>query len=301
MGSVCTGTTRMIKPRFEDLVDHCKTTDALPKLPKSAYRLVQELDKEQPNAIEIERLIHADPTLTANIFRTACSAIYGVSPGNITTVRAALNVLGLNTLKSIAVATWVQAAFDKPDRISNFDANRFTGHGTFTGFLSKYFLSAALRCNGHKSKFSPDELFAAAVLHDLGVGVLAFVAPGLSGSLHRQAQQEGVSVADAFEAAYGEPIKILGYEAAKTWNLPNLLTEVLDPNPAEKDELANACVEYACYLADQNGFSLHGWSVERTVGQHTIDLVGFADEELPEILELITRYASDYAQLSKSA
>jgi hypothetical protein len=70
-------------------------TDNLPTLPGIAIKLLQAVQKQEPNINEISKTLSNDVALTAKILKLVNSSFYSLS-SRITTVDHAIKLLGLN-------------------------------------------------------------------------------------------------------------------------------------------------------------------------------------------------------------
>ena len=75
----------------------------LPSLPGIAVRILELVKKKNSNINEISDIISSDPPLSAEVLKTVNSALYGL-PSKITTVHRATNLLGINTVKNLALS-----------------------------------------------------------------------------------------------------------------------------------------------------------------------------------------------------
>ena len=84
--------------------------DQLPTLPGVAIKLLKAVQNPEPNLNEISRILSADAGLTSKVLRLVNSSFYGLrSP--ITTVDHAIKLLGLNTVKNLALSFSLMASF----------------------------------------------------------------------------------------------------------------------------------------------------------------------------------------------
>ena len=77
--------------------------DKLPSLPGIVIKLVEAFGKNELDTNEIGQIISTDAVLAAKILKHANSSFYGFS-SKITTVEHAIRMLGLNTVKPIALS-----------------------------------------------------------------------------------------------------------------------------------------------------------------------------------------------------
>ena len=75
----------------------------LPTLPGIAMRILDAVGKNQINLKEIADIISTDPPLSAKVLQLINSPFYGL-PTKITSVQRAINLLGLNTVKNLALS-----------------------------------------------------------------------------------------------------------------------------------------------------------------------------------------------------
>jgi hypothetical protein len=120
--------------------------------------------------------------------------------------------------------------------------------------------------------------------------LLAIAEPRLYAHLHALAHRRLLTHNDAFLEVYGQPLSTLSVAVAEAWRLPSPIPEVLagyeQPLKAEAESDALACVHYADHLAHQAGHSLCPWKVEVWVHPNVVDLVGLADEDVQNILDM---------------
>ena len=77
--------------------------DRLPTLPGIAMRILEAVQKEDPDLNEIGNIISSDPPLSAEVLKIVNSAFYGL-PSKVTTIFHAINLLGINTVKNLALS-----------------------------------------------------------------------------------------------------------------------------------------------------------------------------------------------------
>lgn len=285
---------------FDALIGKFRSAESLPDLPASALHLCDAIDKGDANTNDLERIILADPAITAGVLRAANSALFGGKSNNASTVKGAILLLGQKSVRSIAVSVWVQALVHQSKSTPKFNPARFAEHSMFVGFLSKYLLSTHTRAGRCRSSWSPDELFAAGVLHDLGLGLLASIEPKLYERVLEHANANGQTFSGAFYDVTGHEIGVLGVAAAQAWKLPELFIQVLmgfsEPLLAENECDALCCLHYADYLANKTGYALQEWRVEVSLEAEIMERVGLEDSDIPDVLELVANHTKDFVR-----
>ena len=78
-------------------------SDKLPTLPSIAVRILEAVQKEEPNLEEIADIIAKDPPLSVEVLKIINSSFYSL-PGKITSVLHAIKLLGINTVKNLALS-----------------------------------------------------------------------------------------------------------------------------------------------------------------------------------------------------
>jgi len=84
---------------FETLKILFTRSSALPNLRASSMKLVQRIDNGAPSAAELEKVIAADPALTAKMLKAASSVIMARDGNGITTIRGAILHLGHQSVR----------------------------------------------------------------------------------------------------------------------------------------------------------------------------------------------------------
>ncbi|NQD35506.1 HDOD domain-containing protein [Permianibacter sp. IMCC34836] len=218
-------------------------------LPDICLRL-QELIARQASVLEIADLIALDPALTARLLRLANSSFYNF-PAQVESVSRAVRLIGTNELYNLALATSAVAAFQRVPR-ELMDMDKFWEHSVYTGLIA--------RGLGRRSGFRQGErLFAAGLLHNIGLLVLLEQAPSECAAMLQKA--EGGIRPDLEQASFGFRVADLGHALMTLWRLPTSLTEVVrhqhEPEAANGERVACALVHVGMYGARhlQAGFS----------------------------------------------
>ncbi|MBM4053325.1 MAG: HDOD domain-containing protein [Planctomycetes bacterium] len=135
-----------------------------PSLPHNLLHLLRACQKKDTPFQEIAELIRRDAAICVNVISLANSALYG-HRREITSIDKALVVLGIETLKTIAMTTAVHQFF------SNFNADRIHilktfWHRSLTSAMLAKSLSALTGYN------CPDEAYLTGLLHNIGQLIL---------------------------------------------------------------------------------------------------------------------------------
>lgn len=185
--------------------------DRLPAFPASAMQLSGLLRDERAGAPEVEKVVRPDPSLTANLLRMANSSYF--SPrSRAETVRQAVTLLGVKRTFEIAVGAAMARMI--PARLPGYDldAKSFWLHCVAVAVLSE-------RLAKETRAASPDLLFTAGLLHDVGkLAIATFVARSAPAILVRA--RAGVDFVTAEREVLGVDHCEVGARVAEAWKLP---------------------------------------------------------------------------------
>jgi HD-like signal output (HDOD) protein len=76
--------------------------DRLPTLPGIAIRVLEAVQKEEPDLEEIGYIISTDPPLSAEVLKIINSPFYGMA-AKVTSVFHAIRLLGINAVKNLVL------------------------------------------------------------------------------------------------------------------------------------------------------------------------------------------------------
>ncbi len=138
--------------------------DTIPSLPILITKMFEIIQDEKSSIDDLAELISYDAGLSFKILRLVNSSYYGFER-QITTINQALAILGLTTIKGLILSASVfKTVSEKSHDETAFAYKKLWTHNLLTALGTKFLTE----------KFNIDEdLFACAVLHDVGKFVLA--------------------------------------------------------------------------------------------------------------------------------
>jgi putative nucleotidyltransferase with HDIG domain len=189
----------------------------LPALPAVVLALIESLNDPDCSAVQLAEHIGRDQALAARTLRLANSPFYGRSR-RVGSLEEAATLLGLRSLRSVAVAAGLQGSLPAP-RCAGFDFPGFWRHG----------LATALAAGGLARRLNLDEgqAFTAGLLHDIGQLALACGFPGPYAEALRLGGAEGLSVLDAERAGLGIDHAAVGGLISEHWRFAPDVTEAI--------------------------------------------------------------------------
>lgn len=197
---------------------------AIPPLPTIVAQVIR-FDANDPKngAAELEKLILPDRAISADLLRVSNSAFYGRS-GKVKSLKDALAVLGVKATKNLVVylSTRAMASAYKSD--------------TFRKYLNRYPIFAALTAqavaSGTTMKAQAEEGFLAALLHSIGMNLLALQREGHYSDMLAACEKNKWNLAQLEKQSYGVTHTELGKKAAVHWSLPEIYQKLMEITPS---------------------------------------------------------------------
>lgn len=211
-----------------------KNLSNLPSLPFIAEKIVSVADGRNSQVGDIVEVISIDQALTAKVLKLVNSSFYGFST-KITTVSRAVIILGLQTIKTLALGVNV---FKTVSTICGgcvvFDMKKFWEHSLGVAAGSKLIA----RLIGFKQY---EEAFLAGLLHDIGKIILSEYLPNEFAEALVLARGGALSLLEAENRIIRADHEVAGDYLAERWKLPFALKRSISQhhNPPFGDPLVN--------------------------------------------------------------
>ena len=189
----------------------------LPYSPELLRKLFSQTGEDSVSPLdEIAGTVSQDQGLTVKVLSLANSAFYGLQ-AEVKSVGRAISVLGLSEIRALVLALGVRALTRQPGFPKELDLTRYWEHQ----------LRAALaaRVLAHHLKADADNLFTAAMLHDLGKLLTALHRPDDWRAIDELVASQGISYSEAEETHWGLEHGLIGAMVLRSWDLPAELTE----------------------------------------------------------------------------
>jgi HD-like signal output (HDOD) protein len=201
--------------------------------------------------------------MAAKVLQLANSAYFGRSRP-VDDVGQAIGYLGLNALKALTLSVEAMAAFAPARRIDGFSIERLQRHSALVARITRRLLG----------REHADGAVAAALIHEVGLLVLASREPDYLAEALAQAEAEGRPLAEVERELRGFTHAEVGAHVLGLWGLPHAIVEAVayhhDPAAAHDPQLdAVTAVHVANALADELEAEL---DLERTRPAMTLDM-----------------------------
>lgn len=195
-------------PRIGDLV--CGVS-ALASLPGACHRVMEIADDMRASARDMAEVISVDPGLSARLLRLVNSAYYGL-PQQVESVAHAVQLIGTNALRNLALATGAINAF-KGIPTTLVDMDSFWNASVHCGLLAR----ALARIARHQQ---PERLFATGLLHAVGQLVMYTQAPAQASVVLDQVRGDPQARPAIERQVFGFDYCEVGAALLEAWQLP---------------------------------------------------------------------------------
>lgn len=271
--------------------------NALPTLSSVANQINAETQKESLTAKSLSVIISKDPALTSKILQLANSAYYGLVK-QVTTVDRAVTVLGLNTIKSLALSISVYKYF-KDDQSEVFDMKGLWYHSLGCAVAAKVLASVA------NAKLE-EQAFVAGILHDIGkIAIAKYLPKEMSRILtllkDTQSEQSEIEM-----DVLGFTHQRIGGVLAESWNFPEKYVVATKyhhgPIPKKVDEdKEHAIIVRTVFVGNQIAKAMkYGKSTDQLPAKIPLDIWQFLGIHRKELPDLRNRMNEDYEKICES-
>jgi putative nucleotidyltransferase with HDIG domain len=202
----------------------------LPVCPVVFTRLLNALSQPDASAVDLAEILQTDSVLASQVLRSANSAVYGL-PRQVRSIDEAIFRIGFREVWSIASALKAKELFRTQNRPWTVFNAKLWDHTLLTASLARVLIK---RCKVDRS----DELFTAALLHDIGKAVLYQVTPDYS-ALVQNAAVHGHEISQLENDFFGTNHAKLGAELLRHWNLPDSLADLVSRHHDKPEEMAS--------------------------------------------------------------
>jgi len=233
-----------------------KPVTVMNKIQQQILDEVRDLPTFPENILELERLcsnpdvdyrliadrISIDPSLTVSVLKLSNSAAF-ITRNRIETIGEAITLIGLRNLRAIIIASSARRILD--ERYSSF--RQVWEHCNKAAFYARQ-----LAMSFGLSKIAQN-VYLAALLHDLGKIVLLSASSALTDWMFTIVQNRGIRSSTVIEeVSIGISHCSIGAQIARKWNLPEYLIETIEWHDSPlncRDEFRD--IVYTTYLANK--------------------------------------------------
>ncbi len=280
-----------------------KIIDSMPSLPITVAKILEITKNPASTPNDLNRVISLDPVLTGRVLKLINSAYYGLG-SQITSIVKAIIMLGLNTIKNLAISTAILGTVTKKENFKALNMDSFWRHSIAVGVTAKII---ARKMNINKRLV--DEYFIAGLLHDIG----KIVINQHFDQLYVEVIQESDSQSIPLFIKEEELMKIthsgVGEKISEKWQLTGALHDCISfhHNPSEASEEHRRIVfsiAISNYFCIENEIGFAGDRCPEALSPEIWDFLGISESDLyraeSEINDEITK-ASVFLRVSEGA
>lgn len=188
----------------------------IPPRPAILTRLVRDLRSDEPDLVEIGKLISSDAGLAAAMLKTMNSAAFGLAV-RATSVKHALQLMGLATAGNLVTGLLLKQAFP----LSRHPMmERFWETSARVAEVSAQ-LARALKCA------DADAAHTLGLFRDCGMAALLGKHADYADLVKSCTQPDGLRLADAETMRYGLNHAVIGDVLGRDWLLPPAVTDAI--------------------------------------------------------------------------
>ncbi len=199
------------------VIDTHAVIENIPALPIIVAYVLDLSADDDLSVVALAHALEADPGMTAKVLRVANSAYYA-PPERVYTVRDAIQFIGFEAVRALAVTTSMVGGLWVDDDLFNRQA--FWRHSLRCGLFAR---AIAESTRTH----SPDVLFTMGVLHDIGRTALIQQSPELYRQVLDTMNTDGLLLWKAEKKCLGMHHGTVGGMLAEKWRLPASYASVI--------------------------------------------------------------------------
>jgi putative nucleotidyltransferase with HDIG domain len=238
----------MKRGRKREIISKMKS---FPSMSGIAAKVLKLLDDPESSTGQVEQLLRQDPSLTANLLKLTNSAYFGI-PSKVGSVRHAIAMIGWKRLSRLVVAACVSTITDR----------QIPGYDLPPGVLWQHSVAVSVTAEGLMRELKiveSDEIFTAALLHDLGKLILGgFVEKELKEI--EEVAARGVPFQMAEQEVLGTDHAEIGALMLESWSFPPELVSAVrwhhDPDSAPETSSMTDIVHVANVLCLMIGIGI---------------------------------------------
>ncbi len=263
----------------------------MPSLSTTVTKVMETCNDPAVSPNDLNRVISLDPVLTGQVIKLVNSAYYSLV-NQVTSLTRAIIMLGINTIKNLALSLSVLDSLKSKTAFKAFNIDEFWSHSICVGVSAKLIASAAgIPANER------EEFFVAGLLHDLGKIPLNSCYPDDYLSVVKSVKSDNIPLHTAEQTLFGLNHCQVGGIIAEKWTLNQNISNALNyhhfPGADEIEDkkfltiitLADM-IAHMMTIADWDQISLEGSAIESLSGRINIDLATFKNLKQPVAAEL---------------
>jgi len=205
----------MIDQQIRDFISH------MPRFSATGTKVMEVCNRPATSSHDLNRVISLDPVLTGKVLKLVNSAYYSLGQ-EVTSLTHALILLGINTVKNLALGTAILESIGGKNSFRCLSMDDFWLHSLGVGVISRSFA----RLTGIPST-EEEGYFVAGLLHDLGKIPLNYCDPEMYNRVLEAVTLEQTTLYEAEKTYLGLDHCTVGGWIADKWRLHRVFSDVL--------------------------------------------------------------------------
>ncbi|MDR1375177.1 MAG: HDOD domain-containing protein [Treponema sp.] len=194
---------------------------SMPSLPTTVAKVLEVCNNPQTSPADLNHVISLDPVLVGRVLKLINSAYYGLGQ-QVTNLVRAIIMLGINTVKNLALSTAVLGNLSSKKDLQGLNMEGFWRHSLCVGVSAK--ILAKIRGVDVKQT---EEYFTAGLLHDIGKIPLNAVLSRDYMLTVSSADRERISLYKAEDASLKTNHCTVGGMVVKAWRLEGAVGDTI--------------------------------------------------------------------------
>jgi HD-like signal output (HDOD) protein len=263
----------------------------MPSLSTTVTKVMETCNDPAVSPNDLNRVISLDPVLTGQVIKLVNSAYYSLV-NEVTSLTRAIIMLGINTIKNLALSLSIVGVIKDRDAFRAFTIDEFWSHSICVGVAGKL-IAAATGVPANER----EEFFVAGLLHDLGKIPLNSCYPDDYQAVVKAVKTDNIPLYAAEQHQFGLNHCQVGATIAEKWTLNRNLADTLNYHHfPDRQEIEDKKFLTIMTLADMiahmmtipnwDRLSLEGSAIEGLAGRINIDLDTFKELKEPVTAEL---------------
>lgn len=257
-------------------------------LPVTVTKILEVCNNPKTSPMDLNRVISVDPVLMGRVLKLINSAYYGLST-QVTSLARAIIMLGINTVKNLALSTAVMDSLTPKGNGAGLNMQGFWRHSLCVGVTSK--LIAKARRIDPKDL---EEYFIAGLLHDMGKIPLNNTLADLYVQAMAKSDHDHCSLYQAEKSVIGYDHRDIGLLIGELWKLGGEIMDTIRFHHSLLEyEGQHRYIVYtvgvANYYANENEIGFSGNRYPDRVPTEVMGALGISWELLDEIAQDVVR------------
>jgi len=273
----------------EEVIGHI---DNIPGFNATVAKVIQLANDPMYNPKDLIQTIILDPILTAEILKLINSAYFGI-PSSITSLNRAVVMLGINTVKNLALSSSLLSSIKMRNNFQWFTSDEFWAHSLGVGVGAKILAGKV-----GVSRPDREEYFIAGLLHDMGKIIPVQYYPDQYAKVIDPEYKPELSQIEKEVEAFGIGHAELGYLMTKKWELPDILTSSVNSHhkidfSGDDCDRISAVVHLADSICNSMEIGIKGLGGDLGLPESVLRVLSLTREEVEPIFDDLEQQVED--------